>query len=721
MRKETVRRGTDQDPHNVTGTTVPNGVMLEMVDFWQTRTKIRFIDVFINPPKTHDAIAVFLYRLALQLLSTLLCLFCTHLASVPKHRDGPRTGPLQNNLCFWMSKRTAFEVHWRSSFVSFPACNGGGFSSFVLPDSAGGGSRVCPIPPLSDLLCVSPHKANQFLVAAGLLQPGKFDKSTLSVAKIGWDRFKSEYKLDIELDQASDVNFLGLRVVVVRVGVARSNVERITAKTQAKRFFVDDEDFKSPWIPPRTRVVSEANRFVAKASHSLTLFLVEQQEEELLDDDSSDGSDDSDDYDDSSIQAGSKVPGMMVRDDTVILCSGDATTTGSSPPGEAATIPLATPSPAAKKRRIIDYNVKFDQRDASKHPIEWKALNGVLQMAVRVPISGTRDSFRKAVKVTGWVGQIINNMHGGQPVPKEDGIGWFLESINELNPAAFQTYCKSKGFVAPGMAQMNPERSAAMWNDCNATYATQRTINKHCTHYFGRRVFAKESDVRGFGETAMEPLWSVCKTSEGKSVFFWWKPPDRLLENEINDLLDKADCEKLTQVDFSTGGDHGKGRFRQLLTMVFRFGPGAKPAIHRFIVGEIDSGKDSTEILQSTFFKELNDCLKKLASGCFVVTRDKEAAGCYSVAFSSTGLAPEDVVVAVDSRMFVCGDAKFYMQVLGREHASPHWCVWCDINLRNFDLGIEHYPGNLILLDIGIDGEPSTAQIDSGSWPCSLH
>ena len=48
------------------------------------------------------------------------------------------------------------------------------------------------------------------------------------------------------------------------------------------------------------------------------------------------------------------------------------------------------------------------------------------------------------------------------------------------------------------------------------------------------------------------------------------------------------------------------------------------------------------------------------------------------------------MVKTVNSRIFVCGDAKFYMQVLGRENSAPHWCVWCNINVRKFDF--ENYP-----------------------------
>jgi hypothetical protein len=30
------------------------------------------------------------------------------------------------------------------------------------------------------------------------------------------------------------------------------------------------------------------------------------------------------------------------------------------------------------------------------------------------------------------------------------------------------------------------------------------------------------------------------------------------------------------------------------------------------------------------------------------------------------------------------------MQIIGRENSVPHWCVWCDINMRKFDF--KNYP-----------------------------
>jgi hypothetical protein len=199
-------------------------------------------------------------------------------------------------------------------------------------------------------------------------------------------------------------------------------------------------------------------------------------------------------------------------------------------------------------------------------------------------------------------------------------------------------------------------------------------------------VFAIEKGVRGFGDTAMMPTIGVyTNKDDGQHIFYWWKPPDDMLGHEINSVLNEGNVNKLVSVDFSTGGDHGKGRFRHILTMALRFGDEAS-IVRRYVIGEIDSAKDSTTIMKETFMVDLNDRLLLLASGDFVVTRGGEDGKMFGLQFSNSGVpVGARIVKSVKSRIFVCGDTKFYMQILGREHAAPHWCVWSlrRIRLRN--------------------------------------
>ena len=65
----------------------------------------------------------------------------------------------------------------------------------------------------------------------------------------------------------------------------------------------------------------------------------------------------------------------------------------------------------------------------------------------------------------------------------------------------------------------------------------------------------------------MMPTIGVSTNEKGRHIFYWWKPPDDMLRHEINNMLNENNVTELISVDFSTGGDHGKGRFRQMLTV----------------------------------------------------------------------------------------------------------------------------------------------------------
>jgi len=273
-----------------------------------------------------------------------------------------------------------------------------------------------------------------------------------------------------------------------------------------------------------------------------------------------------------------------------------------------------------------------------------------------------------------------------EKIPLEVGVEWLIEALFERHGPQFESFCERKGYLLPTTASMPKDRTAAMWTEGNVSYGVQRTINQHCYEHFRCWIFAKEEDVRAFGDTAMTLTIGVSTNDKGQHIFYWWKPPTDLLQHEINNMLKNKGVSKLASVDFSTGGDHGKGRFRHMLTVALRFKDDEPDLIERFIIGEIDSAEDSTEILKKRFMVDLNDQLKLLASGEFVATRGKNA-GTYGLVFPALVLLPDHIVVAVKSRIFVCGDAKFYMQVLGREHSAPHWCVWCNINVRQFDFG----------------------------------
>jgi hypothetical protein len=63
--------------------------------------------------------------------------------------------------------------------------------------------------------------------------------------KEGWDSLESEFGLDIELEQATDIHHLGSKIYVIRIScLCDDSPTTFTAKGQVKNFF-DTKEAKS--------------------------------------------------------------------------------------------------------------------------------------------------------------------------------------------------------------------------------------------------------------------------------------------------------------------------------------------------------------------------------------------------------------------------------------------------------------------------------------------
>jgi hypothetical protein len=225
-----------------------------------------------------------------------------------------------------------------------------------------GGKEVdCPLESFCDLLGISAKKANEYLCAAKLMEPHNRYK-TLCPIKASWDSLQSEFALDIELAQVTDIHFLGKKMHVMRIGcLCDDNQITFNAREQAKRFFVE-----TGWKPKRLRATRQSNEFLSTTSLDLTIFMAKQQKEldekerkkaaeEREKDGGYDGDGDADSSNDKS------------KDDEFSLYK--------SP---------ATPN-----------CVKFNMKDAQTGPIRWTSPNGKQQTAIRIPNTSTRSSFQK--------------------------------------------------------------------------------------------------------------------------------------------------------------------------------------------------------------------------------------------------------------------------------------------------------------------------------------
>ena len=139
-------------------------------------------------------------------------------------------------------------------------------------------------------------------------------------------------------------------------------------------------------------------------------------------------------------------------------------------------------------------------------------------------------------------------------------------------------------------------------------------------------------------------------------------------------------------MNFVVGRDHGKGKFRMVVIVLFR---GAEVTrSQRYICGEIDCKKDSSEVLKRTFLKRQNDSTKKIVAGKRFAVAKNAVAGKLTLYYKRLPTAdPQSRQVDlcdVPSRVLVCGDLAFYATILGRERMSGIWCWMCKLRKKEW-------------------------------------
>jgi hypothetical protein len=111
----------------------------------------------------------------------------------------------------------------------------------------------------------------------------------------------------------------------------------------------------------------------------------------------------------------------------------------------------------------------------------------------------------------------------------------------------------------------------AMLTEAGVNWTNARILLRHLKQFFGRSLFASEKKCRAyFGNNDFPPVVDREVLPDKTIVSYWCKRPDRLLKHQISDMVSPPDLQGLTHVDVCTGGDHGVGRFRMLLKVLFR-------------------------------------------------------------------------------------------------------------------------------------------------------
>jgi hypothetical protein len=116
------------------------------------------------------------------------------------------------------------------------------------------GNIKAPLPSISDLFGISDERANDIILACGLM---KLHGNKLNIDKKGWDALKSEHSLDIEVDKVSNGQLIGKKVYLVRVG-GFGDKDPFDAATLAKN--INNKNTKTHKLP-RMRFTAERTAF----------------------------------------------------------------------------------------------------------------------------------------------------------------------------------------------------------------------------------------------------------------------------------------------------------------------------------------------------------------------------------------------------------------------------------------------------------------------------
>ena len=275
----------------------------------------------------------------------------------------------------------------------------------------------------------------------------------------------------------------------------------------------------------------------------------------------------------------------------------------------------------------------------------------------------------------------------------QDAAKWMIDYLAKNYREVFRAVAKDRGCVTTpeDHETMSATNVAAMWALSGVNTRQQRIIARCLKGSYGRPMIGTQESVKEFGKGAFKAEHGSLRDENGKKVCFWYKEVDKLLEHEVRDLLmQREDAEEfvksLKSVDVLTGGDHGKGKFRMIATIVMRSSDPSKTFSRRFVCGVIDCNKETPDILKRSFIKKQNDALKRIVhGGRFAVSESED--GMYNIKFQPPAeQMPSTLLLLINlsCEVFVCGDLAFFHLILGRNNMATHWCMWCTLRPKEW-------------------------------------
>jgi hypothetical protein len=243
-------------------------------------------------------------------------------------------------------------------------------------------------------------------------------------------------------------------------------------------------------------------------------------------------------------------------------------------------------------------------------------------------------------------------------------------SLEESAQCILKAFCNK--FENSFVDKMDVISTKTMLSEADITVESSRISFQHINQFFARKMFTSEKkQMECFTDNNFKPTCKQKFLEDKTLVRFWFKSPDELARQQIQQMITDQDLSEVQSVHFTVVGDHGRGKFRMTLKFCFTFPWNL--LFRLFQIACVEYSKDSTLVLKSTVLDPIGESLNRMVEGGrFIVTKGEEDG--LMVQFSSS---PEGNITTqvcnVPSTIVAVGDLKFYAQLL-----SGSWCMWCD-------------------------------------------
>jgi len=526
-------------------------------------------------------------------------------------------------------------------------------------------------PSLSSLLCIEEVILLQLLTTSGLASYGKRGCTTKHSA---WEFFFKEFMLDNEI---THFNCLDKRRLLVRIGSWDNELH-----PRKKPVDLWTAALKKKLKVPRVHISSMLNDFTIMVGkvRAISQSIDEEAGEEKESDISSNENDE--ECSNSATQSTSSNRISEEGDGDLLGLSIDTNLPDAALFPMLNSLQIDNPS---KMHALIREILKFH----GKNTVEFFGANnrprGLLVMPCLRSVERYDNEFAKKGSAVECLVQHIASHANCSP---SDAAECVVRGLCKRYEESFAAVAIEKG-ITPLKRKMDEACVEAMLSEASINTANARILFRHLNQFFGYSYFASELKRRSYFEASDYPPTVDKEVLPDKTVIpFWYKEPHLLLQSQISMIIRPEDLAGLQKVDIAVGGDSGGGFFRMMLKVLFRFN--SKPSVSRiFQIASVSYSKDDIEVFQRTVLNAIGMSLKLIVNGGhFTVSKGED--GIISLQFDRIIAGDNPVVCSVPVRLFMVGDLKYYMQMLGRDGMSSCWCVWCVCHPRFWKcLGVE--------------------------------